>query len=403
MLLPGSAPTPTPHDASEGNRSGPSSRTHKQSIAQPRRLRLTERIAVIAGDGVGPEVTEEALRVLRCVMSLDATVDLQFEFFDWGTDYYRSSGQMMPADGLDTLRTFSAILFGAVGAPDVKDYITLRQLLIRIRFGFQQYVNLRPVRLFSGVDSPIRGASPANVDMIFVRENNEGEYAGVGERLFRGTEREVALQTAVFSRHGVARVVRWAFERARSRGESLTSVSKANAMEYSGGLWDDVFDEVATEYADVSVDRLLVDAAAMLMVVAPERFKVVVASNLFADILTDLGAAIMGSMGLGASANINPERSFPSMFEPIHGSAPDIAGKGIANPLGAIWSAAMMLGHLGYSPWEDAVVDAIAAVLAAREIRTRDLGGAASTADVGTAVCSYLAMHRAEAAPHLQS
>jgi tartrate dehydrogenase/decarboxylase/D-malate dehydrogenase len=293
------------------------------------------------------------------------------------------------------LRSFSAILFGAVGAPDVKDYITLRQLLIRIRFGFQQYVNLRPVRLFPGVDSPIRGASPANVDMIFVRENNEGEYAGVGARLFPGTEREVALQTAVFSRHGVARVVRWAFACARSRGVSLTSVSKANAMEYSGGLWDDVFDDVAAEYSDVSVDRLLVDAAAMLMVVAPERFKVVVASNLFADILTDLGAAIMGSMGLGASANINPERTFPSMFEPIHGSAPDIAGKGIANPLGAIWSAALMLGHLGYTVWEEAVVDAMAAVLAAREVRTRDLGGAASTTDVGMAVCARLATHRA--------
>jgi tartrate dehydrogenase/decarboxylase/D-malate dehydrogenase len=322
-------------------------------------------------------------------------VDLQFDFFDWGTDYYRSHGQMMPTDGLDTLRTFSAILFGAVGAPDVKDYITLRQLLIRIRFGFQQYVNLRPVRLFPGVDSPIRRASPANVDMIFVRENNEGEYAGVGERLFRGTGREVALQTAVFSRHGIGRVVRWAFECARSRGLSLTSVSKGNALEYSGGLWDDVFDEVAAEYSDVAVERLLVDAAAMLMVVAPERFKVVVASNLFADILTDLGAAIMGSMGLGASANINPERTFPSMFEPIHGSAPDIAGQGIANPLGAIWSAALMLGHLGFPVWEDRVVDAMAAVLAERQVRTRDFGGTATTSDVGQAVCEQLVQTRA--------
>jgi tartrate dehydrogenase/decarboxylase/D-malate dehydrogenase len=360
---------------------------------------LTHRIAVIAGDGVGPEVTEEAMRVLRCVMSLGRKVDLQFEFFDWGTDYYRIHGRMMPSDGLDTLQPFSAILFGAVGAPDVKDYITLRQLLIRIRFGFQQYVNLRPVRLFPGVDSPVRGASPANVDMIFVRENSEGEYAGIGERLFPGTEREVALQTAVFSRHGVTRVVRWAFECARSRGLTLTSVSKANALEYSGGLWDDVFDELAVEYSDVTVQRLLVDAAAMLMVVAPERFGVVVASNLFADILTDLGAAIMGSMGLGASANINPERAFPSMFEPIHGSAPDIAGQGIANPLGAIWSAALLLGHLGFSTWEATVVDAIAAVLEAQQFRTRDLGGTASTSDVGQAVCDQLVTRR-EISPH---
>jgi tartrate dehydrogenase/decarboxylase/D-malate dehydrogenase len=356
---------------------------------------LTHRIAVIAGDGVGPEVTEEAMRVLQCVMSLEPKLDLRFEFFDWGTDYYRIHGRMMPPDGLDTLQPFSAILFGAVGAPDVKDYITLRQLLIRIRFGFQQYVNLRPVRLFPGVNSPVRSASPANVDMIFVRENSEGEYAGIGERLFPGTEREVALQTAVFSRHGVTRVVRWAFDCARSRGLSLTSVSKANALEYSGGLWDDVFDELAAEYSDVNVQRLLVDAAAMLMVVAPERFGVVVASNLFADILTDLGAAIMGSMGLGASANINPERAFPSMFEPIHGSAPDIAGQGIANPLGAIWSAALLLGHLGFSTWEAAVVDAIAAVLEGQQVRTRDLGGTGSTSDVGQAVCDQLVMRSA--------
>lgn len=356
---------------------------------------MRSRIAVIPGDGVGPEVTDEAIRVLQCVAHLDRTVDLQFEFFDWGTDYYRMHGQMMPLEGLSILRDYDAILFGAVGAPDIKDYITLRQLLIRIRFGFQQYVNLRPVRLFPGVHSPVETASPASVNMTFVRENTEGEYAGLGDRLFRGTDREVALQTAVFSRAGIERVVRWAFECARSNGESLTSVSKGNALEYSGGLWDDVFDELAEDNADVPVKRLLVDAAAMLMVLAPERFQVVVASNLYADILTDLGAALMGSMGLGASANINPERTFPSMFEPIHGSAPDIAGHEVANPLGSIWSAALMLGHLGHSHWETAVVEAVAGFLASGEGRPRDLGGTASTSDVGRAVCEQLSMHAA--------
>jgi tartrate dehydrogenase/decarboxylase / D-malate dehydrogenase len=351
---------------------------------------MTQRIAVIPGDGVGPEVVDQAIRVLDCVASLDSRVTLEFAFFEWGSQYYRNHGEMMPAEGLDQLRPHDAILFGAVGAPDIRDSITLRQLLIRIRFGFQQYINLRPVRLFEGVESPVRGASPASVNMTFVRENSEGEYAGIGERLFPGTDREVATQTSVFSRVGTERVVRWAFEAARQQQASLTSVSKANALEYSGGLWDDVFDEIAATYTDVPVQRLLVDAAAMLMVLSPGRFRVVVASNLFADILTDIGAALMGSMGLGASGNINPERAFPSMFEPIHGSAPDITGRGIANPVGAIWSAAMMLGHLQHPEWEVRIVDAIARYLATGEHRTRDLGGSASTADVGSAICDQL-------------
>jgi tartrate dehydrogenase/decarboxylase / D-malate dehydrogenase len=354
------------------------------------RVAMTARIAVIPGDGIGPEVIAEAIRVLECVESLDSHVELDFTFLDWGSQYYRIHGEMMPADGLSLLSQYDAILFGAVGAPDIKDSITLRQLLIRIRFGFQQYINLRPVRLFPGVDSPVRGATPSSVDMTFVRENSEGEYAGLGERLFRDTGREVALQTSVFSRAGTERVVRWAFERARRTGGSLTSVSKANALEYSGGLWDDVVDEMAGRYSDVTVQRLLVDAAAMLMVLAPARFQVVVASNLFADILTDVGAALMGSMGLGASANINPERAFPSMFEPIHGSAPAIAGQGVANPVGAIWSAAMMLGHLHHADWEAAVVSAIARYLATGANRSEDLGGSASTSDVGGAICVSL-------------
>jgi tartrate dehydrogenase/decarboxylase/D-malate dehydrogenase len=244
--------------------------------------------------------------------------------------------------------------------------------------------------------SPIRDATPTTVDMTFVRENSEGEYAGIGKRIFRGTKREVAYQTAVFSRRGTERVVRWAFDYADAHRLSLTSVSKANALEYSGGLWDDVVDEIANDYPDVAVKRLLVDAAAMLMVLAPGRFEVVVASNLYADILTDLGAALMGTMGLGASANINPEREHPSMFEPIHGSAPDIAGQGIANPLGSIWSAALMLGHLGFPAWETAVVAAIAAVLASGQSLTPDLGGTASTANVGKSVCDQLVAQAAE-------
>jgi len=353
---------------------------------------MTLRIAVIPGDGVGPEVISQAIRVLQCVARLDTSMDLGFDFFDWGGNFYRTHGMMMPDDGLNVLRAYDAILFGAVGTPDIKDYVSLRQLLIRIRFGFQQYVNLRPVRLFPGVESPVRGATSATLNMTFVRENSEGEYAGLGERLFRGTDREVALQTAVFSRSGTERVVRWAFERARSRGQSLTSVSKGNALEYSGGLWDDVFDDLSAQYSDVPVSRLLVDAAAMAMVLVPERFQVVVASNLYADILTDLGAALMGSMGLGASANLNPERIYPSMFEPIHGSAPDIAGQGVANPVGAIWSAALMLGHLGYPEWEAAVVAAIAGFLATGEGRPKDLGGTAATEDVGKAICDELSV-----------
>jgi tartrate dehydrogenase/decarboxylase/D-malate dehydrogenase len=351
---------------------------------------MTHRIAVIPGDGVGPEVTRESEKVLRRLAERDPQVSFELVRFPWGTDFFIETGEMMPADALETLKGYDAILFGAVGSPKVLDSITLRELLLAIRFGFDQYVNLRPVKLLPGVPSPLGGVRPEHVDMIFVREGVEGEYAGVGEFRDRGTAEEVALQTAVFSRRGIERVVRYAFELARREGRSLTSVSKGNALQYSGVLWDDVFDELAKEYADVETHRLLVDAAAMFMVREPQRFDVVVASNLYADILTDLGAALMGGMGLAPSANLDPSRAHPSMFEPIHGSAPDIAGKGLANPIGQIWSTAMMLEHLGHRGWSEGVTRAIERTVARPESRTPDLGGTATTEEVGHAVLSEL-------------
>jgi tartrate dehydrogenase/decarboxylase/D-malate dehydrogenase len=296
----------------------------------------------------------------------------------------------MPEDALERLREFDAIYLGAVGLPAVPDHITLREMLLRIRFGFDQYVNLRPVRLLRGVASPLAGA-PA-VDIVFVRENSEGEYAGVGDRLFSGTENEVALQTAVFSRRGVGRVVRWAFEHARARGRTrVTSVSKGNALNYSAVLWDEVFAEVAAEYPDIDSDSLLVDAAAMYLINEPERFDVVVASNLFADILTEIGAALQGGLGLAASANLNPDGKFPSMFEPVHGSAPTIAGRGLANPVGAIWSVSLLLDHLGYPAEAAAVLEAIEQVLEEGMFPTADLGGSSSTSDIGEGVADRVA------------
>ena len=350
-----------------------------------------KRIAVVPGDGVGPEVVSESEKILEFVAASDSGIDFSFRRFPWGSDYYLDTGDMMPADGIETLRPYDAILFGAVGSPRVKDHITLRGLLLPIRSGFDQYVNLRPVRLLPGISTPLAGARPGDIDMLFVREGTEGEYAGVGDVIFSGTPREAALQTAVFSRHGTGRVIRWAFELARREGRSVTSVSKGNALQYSGRLWDTVFDEVAAEYPDVPTQRLLVDAAAMFMVRDPRRFEVVVASNLYGDILTDIGAALMGGMGLAPSASLNPEQRFPSTFEPIHGSAPDLAGTGQANPLGSIWSTALMLDHLGYPEWGRRVVRAIETVVAAGEARTADLGGTVSTAEVGDAVIKALA------------
>jgi tartrate dehydrogenase/decarboxylase / D-malate dehydrogenase len=358
-----------------------------------------DRIAVIPGDGVGPEVVAESRKVLEFIGARDPAVQFAFDEFPWGTDYYLKTGEMMPADGLDRLSGYDAILFGAVGSPRVPDHITLRQLLFRIRHGFDQYINLRPVRLLEGIRSPLAGRTAGEVDMLFVREGTEGEYAGLGDRIYRGTDRDLALQTAVFSRRGVERVIRWSFELARREGRSVTSVSKGNALQYSGVLWDEVFAGVRAEYPDVEARELLVDAAAMFMVMDPGRFGVVVASNLYGDILTDLGAAIMGGMGLAPSASLNPERRFPSTFEPIHGSAPDIAGRSVGNPVGSIWSTALMLEHLGHQTWSADLERAIREAVASPATRTRDLDGTASTQEAGDAVVELLDRIRREDRP----
>jgi len=350
---------------------------------------LTRRIAVIPGDGVGPEVVAEAMRVLARVAQLEPKLSLVFESFDWGTDHYLRSGAMMPPDGLQRLASFDAILFGAVGDPRVPDNVSLRSMLLTLRFAFDLFVNLRPIRLLQGVRTPLRGRTSADIHMTFIREGTEGEYAGLGGRFYQGTDRELALQTSVFTRAGAERVIRWAFDRARLEGRSLTSISKGNALQYTAVLWDQVFDEMALEYQDVKTRRLLVDAAAMLMVRSPERFEVVVASNLFADILTDLGAAIMGGIGLAPSANLDPSGAHPPIFEPVHGSAPDIAGRGVANPIGAIWSGALMLEHLGFPSWSDQIVEAIEGAVG-DGIWTADLGGSARTEELGAAITERL-------------
>ena len=348
------------------------------------------RIAVIAGDGIGPEVVAEGVKALNAAAALDGTFAFEFVHFPWGCTHYVETGRMMPPDALETLKEFDAIFLGAVGRPDVPDHISLRDLLLAIRRGFDQYVNVRPVKLLAGAPCPLAGVRREDVDMIFVRENSEGEYAGSGAWLYRGTPRETVVQDAVFSRHGTERIIRYAYELARREGRTLTSISKGNALNYSMVFWDQVFAEVGREYPDVETHALLVDAAAMFMVKDPKRFQVVVASNLFGDILTDLGAAIAGGMGLAAGANLNPERTFPSMFEPIHGSAPDIAGRGIANPLATVWSASQMLDFLGHGAAAAALLGAVGDVLAAGTCLTPDLGGTATTAQVGDAVAAAL-------------
>ena len=348
------------------------------------------RIAVIAGDGIGPEVVAEGEKVLKRIARLDGAFGFSFTHFPWGCEYYLKTGRMMPADALKTLSGFDAILLGAVGFPGVPDHVSLRELLLEIRHGFDQYVNVRPVKLLPGAPSPLAGVKPSDIDMTFIRENSEGEYSGSGAWLYRDTPQEVVIQNGVFSRKGTERIMRYAYELARKEGKTLTSISKGNALNYSMVFWDQMFKEVGTEYPDVETHSLLVDAAAMFMVKDPKRFQIVVASNLFGDILTDLGAAISGGMGLAAGANINPERKFPSMFEPIHGSAPDIAGKGLANPLATIWSAAQMLEFLGRRQWSEKVLGVIAKMLKEKISLTPDMGGCATTSECGSAAARLL-------------
>lgn len=345
----------------------------------------TYKIAVIPGDGIGPEVIGEGVKVLDKVAELDGRFAFEFTHFPWGCEYYLKTGRMMAEDGIEQLRKFDAIYLGAAGYPGVPDHISLWDLLLVIRKSFDQYVNLRPVKLLKGAPCPLTDVSCDDVDMIFVRENSEGEYAGSGSWLFKGKPNEVVIQDGVFSRHGCERIIRYAYELARREKKTLTSISKGNALNYSMVFWDQIFEEIGREYPDVETHALLVDAASMFMVKDPKRFQIVVTSNLFGDILTDLGAAIAGGMGLAAGANLNPERKFPSMFEPIHGSAPDLAGLGVSNPLASIWSASQMLDFFGYEEWGKKIIDVIEEMLVENKTLTPDMGGTASTVEVGEA------------------
>lgn len=342
------------------------------------------RIAVIPGDGIGPEVIGEGVRVLNRVAELDGSFQFEFTYFPWGCEYYLKHGRMMAEDGIDQLKQFDAIYLGAAGFPGVPDHISLWDLLLVIRKSFDQYINLRPVKLLKGAPCPLNDVFCDDVDMIFVRENSEGEYAGSGSWLFKGKPNEMVIQDGVFSRHGCERVIRYAYELARREKKTLTSISKGNALNYSMVFWDQIFDEVGKEYPDVETHSLLVDAASMFMVKDPKRFQIVVTSNLFGDILTDLGAAIAGGMGLAAGANLNPERKYPSMFEPIHGSAPDLSGLGVSNPLASIWAASQMLDFFGYESWGKKLIDTIEEMLVEHKVLTPDLGGNSSTQEVGS-------------------
>lgn len=350
----------------------------------------TYQIAVIPGDGIGPEVLAQGKRVLDRVAELDGSFRFRYTDYPWGCEYYLKHGRMLAEDGMDRLRDSDAIFLGAVGYPGVPDHISLWDLLLRIRKEFDQYVNLRPVKLLQGAPCPLKNVAREDVDMVFVRENSEGEYAGSGAWLFPGKPQETVIQNGVFSRVGCERVIRYAYELAAREGKSLTNVTKSNALNYSMVFWDQIFAQVGREYPQVKTHAYLVDAASMFMVKDPGRFEVVVTSNLFGDILTDLGAAIAGGMGLAAGANLNPEGKYPSMFEPIHGSAPDIAGKGLANPLATVWAASQLLDFFGHGDWGGRLVGAIQAVLVDGKVLTPDLGGSATTAQVGDAVLEKL-------------
>jgi tartrate dehydrogenase/decarboxylase/D-malate dehydrogenase len=345
------------------------------------------RIAVIPGDGIGKEVVPAGVEALAALARRDGGFELTFDHFDWGSDYYRATGLMMPADGREQIRDHDAIYFGAVGAPDVPDHVSLWGLRLAICQPFDQYANVRPTRVLPGIVSPLRHVSGPELDWVIVRENSEGEYAGVGGRVHRGLPEEVATDVSVMTRAGVARIFRFAFALARSRPRKLlTVVTKSNAQRHAMVMWDEIGAEVAREFPDVAWDKMLVDAMTMRMTLKPATLDTIVASNLHADILSDLAAALAGSLGIAATANLNPERKFPSMFEPIHGSAFDIMGKGIANPIGAFWTASLMLEHLGEPRAADRLMRAIERVTADPSLHTPDLGGAATTRAVTDAV-----------------
>ena len=345
------------------------------------------KIAVIAGDGIGREVVPEGIRAVEAA-GRRFGFSFKWSEFDWSCDTYLATGKMMPADGLEKLRPFDAIFLGAVGHPRVPDHVSLWGLLIPIRRAFQQYVNLRPIRMLSGIETPLKGYPPGRIDFCIVRENNEGEYSEMGGRIFRGSEEEFALQETIFTKRGCDRIFRYAFELARTRRKHVTSATKSNGIIHTMPFWDERFAVAREDFPDVRADQFHIDILSAHVVKHPDWFDVVVASNLFGDILSDLGPAVVGSIGLAPSANLNPEGQFPSMFEPVHGSAPDIAGKGIANPIGQTWSGAMMLRHLGETAAADAIEQAIERVLGEGGPRTPDIGGNARTRDLGEAIAN---------------
>jgi tartrate dehydrogenase/decarboxylase/D-malate dehydrogenase len=347
----------------------------------------THKIAAIGGDGIGPEVISAGLQVLAACAKRDGGFALEVAHFDWGSDYYRKHGVMMPEGGADQLRAYDAIYFGAVGAPDIPDHITLWGLRLAICQPLDQYANVRPTRILPGITSPLRNVTGPELDWVIVRENSEGEYAGVGGRVHKGLPEEVATDVAMFTRPGVTRIIRYAFELARSRPRKLlTVVTKSNAQRHGMVMWDDIAAEVARNYPDVTWDKMLVDAMTMRMTLRPQTLDTIVATNLHADILSDLAAALAGSLGIAPTANLNPERKTPSMFEPIHGSAFDITGKGIANPVGSFWTAVMMLDHLGEKAAAARLMKAVERVTADPSLHTPDLGGKATTKQVTDAV-----------------
>jgi len=351
---------------------------------------MPHRIALIPGDGIGLEVIPEGVRVLSA-LAQKYNFKIEFTEFPYSCQYYLERGVMMPEDGLERLRPFDAILLGAVGAPEVPDHVSLWGLLIPIRRTFDQYVNMRPVRLLPGIRSPLAGRSAADIDFVIVRENTEGEYSQIGGRLYQGTEREVVVQESIFTRSGVDRVMRYAFDLARKRSKRhVTSATKSNGIIHTMPFWDERFQAVAAEFSDVKTSQYHIDILTAHFVQHPDWFDVVVASNLFGDILSDLGPACAGGIGIAPSANLNPERKFPSMFEPVHGSAPDIAGKGVANPIATLWSEVLMLEFLGKAAAAQALMSAIEAVTAEGKVLTRDLGGKAGTREFTDAVLNKL-------------
>ncbi|MGV2192062.1 tartrate dehydrogenase [Agrobacterium vitis] len=349
------------------------------------------KIAAIPADGIGPEVIAAGLQVLEALEQRSGDFKIHTETFDWGSDYYKKHGVMMPADGLDTLKTFDAIFFGAVGAPDVPDHITLWGLRLPICQGFDQYTNVRPTKILPGITPPLRNCGPGDLDWVIVRENSEGEYSGHGGRAHRGLPEEVGTEVAIFTRVGVTRIMRYAFKLAQARPRKLlTVVTKSNAQRHGMVMWDEIAAEVSTEFPDVTWDKMLVDAMTVRMTLKPETLDTIVATNLHADILSDLAGALAGSLGVAPTANIDPERRFPSMFEPIHGSAFDITGKGIANPIATFWTAAQMLEHLGEREAAARLMSAVERVTEAG-ILTPDVGGTANTKQVTEAVCNAIA------------